>query len=66
MTIPTGQGIHRRMVYIEIEDGYDFDKVAAAIKADPYLHQTRLMSTSCLRLTMLSTWAMVCTSPARV
>lgn len=36
MTIPTGQGIHRRMVYIEIEDGYDFDKVAAAIKADPY------------------------------
>ena len=36
MTIPTGQGIHRRMVYIEIEDGYDFEKVAAAIKADPY------------------------------
>ena len=29
MTIPTGQGIHRRMVYIEIEDGYDFEKVAA-------------------------------------
>lgn len=36
MTIPTGTGIHRRMVYIEIEEGYDFDKVAAAIKADPY------------------------------
>ena len=36
MTIPTGTGIHRRMVYVEIEDGYDFDKVAAAIKADPY------------------------------
>ena len=36
MTIPTGQCIHRRMVYIEIEDGYDFEKVAAAIKADPY------------------------------
>lgn len=36
MTIPTGTGIHRRMVYIELEDGYDFDKVAAAIKADPY------------------------------
>lgn len=36
MTIPTGTGIHRRMVYIELEDGYDFASVAAAIKADPY------------------------------
>ena len=36
MTIPVGTGIHRRMVYIEVEDGYDFNQVAAAIKADPY------------------------------
>lgn len=36
MTIPTGTGIHRRMVYIELESGYDFNQVAAAIKADPY------------------------------
>ena len=36
MTIPMGTGVHRRMVYIEVEEGYDFDKVAAAIKADPY------------------------------
>lgn len=36
MTIPTGTGIHRRMVYIELKDGYEFDKVTAAIKADPY------------------------------
>lgn len=36
MTIPVGTGIHRRMVYIELKDGYEFDKVAAAIKADPY------------------------------
>ena len=36
MTIPTGTGIHRRMVYIEVEEGHDFAKVAAAIKADPY------------------------------
>lgn len=36
MTIPTGTGIHRRMVYVEIEEGYDFQQVAAAIKADPY------------------------------
>ena len=36
MTIPTGTGIHRRMVYIELHDGYDFDTVAQAIKQDPY------------------------------
>ena len=36
MTIPTGTGIHRRMVYIEVKEGYEFSKVAAAIKADPY------------------------------
>ena len=36
MTIPTGTGIHRRMVYIELEEGYDFATVAAAIKADSY------------------------------
>lgn len=36
MTIPTGTGIHRRMVYIELNDGYELEPVAAAIKADPY------------------------------
>ncbi|NDV56592.1 diaminopimelate dehydrogenase [Bacteroides sp. 519] len=36
MTIPTGTGIHRRMVYIELEEGYKFEDVAAAIKADAY------------------------------
>ena len=36
MTIPTGTSIHRRMVYIEVKDGYQFEKVAAAIKADDY------------------------------
>ena len=36
MTIPTGTGIHRRMVYIEMKDGYDYETVAAAIKSDPY------------------------------
>lgn len=36
MTIPTGTGVHRRMVYVELEDGAPFDRVAAAIKADPY------------------------------
>ncbi|MDR1203576.1 MAG: diaminopimelate dehydrogenase [Tannerellaceae bacterium] len=36
MTIPVGTGIHRRMVYIEVKDGYDFKQVAEAIKADDY------------------------------
>ncbi len=36
MTIPTGTGIHRRMVYIEVEDGYKFEEVASAIKSDAY------------------------------
>ena len=36
MTIPLGTGIHRRMVYIEVEEGYNFTDVAEAIKIDPY------------------------------
>ena len=36
MTIPMGTGVHCRMVYVELLPGADFEKVAAAIKADPY------------------------------
>lgn len=36
MTIPLGTGIHRRIVYVELCDGYKLADVAAAIKADPY------------------------------
>jgi len=36
MTIPLGEGIHRRMVYVELEDGAQLDEVTSAIKADPY------------------------------
>ena len=36
MTIPLGTGIHRRMVYIELKDGYKFEDVAKNIKNDPY------------------------------
>jgi len=36
MTIPKGEGIHRRMVYVELEDGASLDEVTAAIKSDPY------------------------------
>ena len=37
MTIPLGTGIHRRMVYVELLDGYNLPEVAAAIKADRYV-----------------------------
>lgn len=36
MTIPTGTGIHRRMVYIELQEGYSFEEVVRNIKQDPY------------------------------
>lgn len=36
MTIPTGEGIHRRMVYVELEDGANLENVTKAIKSDPY------------------------------
>ena len=36
MTIPVGTGIHRRLVYVELEEGADFAKVEAAVKTDPY------------------------------
>lgn len=36
MTIPTGTGVHRRMVYVELEEGADFSKVEQAILKDDY------------------------------
>ena len=36
MTIPNGEGLHRRMVYVELEDGADLETVSKEIKADPY------------------------------
>ena len=53
MTIPLGTGIHRRMVYIELEEGYDFEQVASAIKNDAYFvhdetHVTKVDSVEAL------------------
>ncbi len=36
VTIPLGEGIHRRMVYVELEEGARLEDVEKAIKADPY------------------------------
>ena len=50
MTIPTGTGIHRRMVYIEVAEGYNYSTVAAAIKADPYFvnDETHVVQVPCV------------------
>jgi len=54
MTIPLGTGVHRRMVYVEVKPGYDFAKIEAAIKADPYFssddtHVTQVESVDALK-----------------
>lgn len=36
MTIPVGTGIHRRMVYVELEEGASFETVSQNIKNDDY------------------------------
>ena len=50
MTIPRGTGIHRRMVYIELKEGYKFDEVAHNIKTDPYFasDETHVMQVECV------------------
>ncbi|MBQ4381004.1 MAG: diaminopimelate dehydrogenase [Bacteroidaceae bacterium] len=50
MTIPVGTGTHRRMVYVELEDGADFKQVEAAIKADPYFvnDETHVQQVACV------------------
>jgi diaminopimelate dehydrogenase len=50
MTIPVGTGIHRRMVYVELEDGYKFEDVERAIKTDPYFasDETHVMQVPCV------------------
>ena len=50
MTIPVGTGIHRRMVYVELEEGADFKTVETAIKADPYFvnDETHVKQVACV------------------
>ncbi|MCD7901943.1 MAG: diaminopimelate dehydrogenase [Bacteroides sp.] len=50
MTIPTGTSIHRRMVYIEVKEGYKYEDVAAAIKADAYFvnDETHVIEVPCV------------------
>ena len=51
VTIPLGTGIHRRMVYVELEEGADFKTVEAAVKADPYFvnDETHVQQVPCVK-----------------
>ena len=42
MTIPLGEGIHRRMVYVELEEGATLDEVEKELKADDYFAHDEL------------------------
>lgn len=36
ITVPIGEGLHRRMVYVELKEGAKIEDVAEAVKKDPY------------------------------
>ena len=42
MTIPLGESIHRRLVYVELEDGYTVEQVYDELKADDYFAHDEL------------------------
>ncbi len=50
MTIPTGTSLHRRMVYVELEEGADFKTVEHDIKTDPYFvnDETHVQQVACV------------------
>ncbi len=50
MTIPLGTSVHRRDVYVELEDGADFSEVEKAIKTDSYFcnDDTHVHQVSCV------------------
>ena len=54
VTIPLGTGIHRRMVYIELEDGCTLEKATTAIKADDYFShdETHVMAVDDINIIM--------------
>jgi diaminopimelate dehydrogenase len=51
VTIPLGTGIHRRMVYVELEEGAVFETVKQAILTDPYFvnDETHVQQVPCVK-----------------
>jgi diaminopimelate dehydrogenase len=41
ITVPAGMGVHRRMVYVQIEPGAVFEEIEQKIKQDPYFVKDR-------------------------
>jgi diaminopimelate dehydrogenase len=41
ITVPAGMGIHRRMVYVQLQPGAKFEEVEQRIKTDPYFVKDR-------------------------
>lgn len=41
ITVPAGMGIHRRMVYVQLQSGAKFEEVEQRIKTDPYFVKDR-------------------------
>lgn len=51
VTIPLGTGIHRRMVYVELEEGACFETVKQAVLTDPYFinDETHVTQVPCVK-----------------
>lgn len=54
ITVPIGSGLHRRMVYVELEEGADIQHVEQAIKTDDYFirDETHVIAVSNLDVLM--------------
>ena len=50
MTIPLGTSVHRRMVYVELEEGASLEAVTQAIKSDSYFShdETHVIQVPCV------------------
>ena len=50
VTIPMGSGIHRRMVYVQLEEGCSIEQAAQAIRADDYFahDETIVLAVPCV------------------
>lgn len=53
MTIPAGNGVHRRMVYVQLEPDANYGDVADAIKQDPYFAKDETTVTQVADVDML-------------
>lgn len=53
MTIPAGNGVHRRMVYVQLEPDANYEEVTIALKQDPYFAKDETTVTQVADVDML-------------